>query len=160
MSSEHPHYSAANGVSPGFSTNKNHPSFKRAVKKARQGTKAFALVLILAPLAVCALLSIKNGDGSSLLIGGAVSLLFLVFNLVSMAKARAQKSWDGTVVDKELRTLHDNNQQGSAYYVEYVTDFRDKQGKTRKHKEGTPTNEAHPVYDYLKIGERVRYHPE
>lgn len=148
-------------VSPGFSDRINHPSFRQAIKKARKGTGIFAVLLIAAPIIITLVISIKEDDFVYLGIGAAVSLIFLVINLISAAKRSAEKQWDGVVADKQTRSVRSRDREnGGSYYTEYVTVFRDERGKTKKRTEGTPTNDAHLYYDYLNVGDRVRYHPE
>ncbi len=151
----------SSGIRPGFSKNINHPSFREAMKKSERGTGIFAVLLILAPIVVAFVLSVKDDNFAYLGIGGAVSAAFLIFNLIAAAKKKTEKQWDGTVIDKKTRILRNRNleDRGGRHYTEYTIVFRDARGKIKKYVEGTPTHDAHPVYDYLNVGEQVRYHP-
>lgn len=153
---------AADCIQPGFSNKINHPSFREAMKKTERGTGIFAVLLILAPIIVAFVLSVKDDNFTYLGIGGVISVVFLIFNLISAAGKKTEKQWDGTVVDKQTRTVRDRNleDRGGRHYTEYTIVFRDERGKTKKYVEGTPHNDAHPFYDYLHVGDRVRYHPE
>lgn len=152
----------SSGIRPGFSDKISHPSFREAMQKAARGTGIFAVLLILAPIVVAFVLSIKDDNFSYLGIGGAVSVIFLIFNLISATKKKSEKQWDGTVIDQQIRTVRNRNSEdpGGRHYTKYVTIFRDERGKTKKLTEGTTYNDAHPFYNYLAIGDRVRYHPE
>lgn len=153
---------ASLGIRPGFSDQINHPSFREAMKKTERGTGVFAVLLILAPIVVALVLSVKDENFAYLGVGGAVSVFFLIINLISAVRKKAEKQWDGTVIDKQTRTVCEKNleDRDGRYYTEYTIVFQDARGRTKKHTEGTPKNDAHPFYDYLKAGDRVRYHPE
>lgn len=155
---------ATNGIQPGFSGRIDDPALNAILKKNRKGALIFAVILILLPLAVAFFIGFSKDDFSSLPIGLAVSAVFLVFNLFSLARKKAQNQWDGVVIDKQsrerLKRDPDDSDSGRKAYTEYTVTLRDDRGKKRKITEGTPHNSAHPYFEYLSVGDRVRYHPQ
>lgn len=150
------------GITPGFTTKTSDPTFIGSIKKTGKGTLIFGIVLILLPLLVTFFLSIKNGDFSYMIYGAVISAAFLIENIIMAAKKKADKQWDGTVTDKHTQQGRKRGSEKGEYetYTEYVTVFCDSNGKTRKCVEGTNSNDAHPTFDYLNVGDIVRYHPE
>ncbi len=149
-------------VQIGFSNKVNDPSLQATLQKGKKGTLIFALILVLLPIIVAFGIGVSGDDFSVMPIGFIVSAIMLVFNLVSITKKKSAKQWDGIVIDKQSREKHDRDldDRGRKTYIEYTTILRDDSGKTRKITEGTPGNSAHPYYEYLSIGDRVRFHPQ
>ncbi len=153
--------SVYNAPKMGFSNNINHASFQDALKKTKRGTGIFAVLLIIAPFVIALILSIKDDEPSYLTIGAVISLVFLFFNLIALAKRKAERQWEGQVIDQKTRTTYERNMEDRQRrsYEEYITTFRDNNGKKKTLIEGNVGNDAHPFYDYLNIGDRVRYYP-
>ena len=113
-----------------------------------------AMVLAFAvPILLAVWLAKKKGAHAvPFFIGCAV---FLVFALISLAKNRAEKSYDGTVIDKSKTRTHSEEE---GWTTEYTTVVRLTNGRTKKIKE-TDSN-WFKVYDYLEVGDVFRYHPQ
>ncbi len=148
------------GIEPGYSSKINHPSFRAAVKKTESATGVFTVLLILAALVVTFILGVKNDKLSSyLLIGAVVSAVFLLFNIISLAKAKSEKQWDGVVIDKSIEERRHRDLETKDWTTNtfYVTRISRADGKTKDIEE---KEISHKYYDYLNVGDRVRFHPE
>lgn len=145
----------------GFSDKISDPAIKSAMKSNRKGTTIFAVILILAPVVITLILGVKNDDMSIVGIGAVISVIFLIINLISGAKKKTEKQWDGTVTDKRLETKRkkftsegDRDAQSSTIYI---TQFSTDSGKTKTLEEAAVN---HIYYDYLNVGDKVRYYPQ
>lgn len=146
----------------GFSDRIKDPSIVAMQKKMNRSAGIFFLILIPLPIIATFIVGLVKDDFSYLPVGFVLSAIFLVTNIFSFIKNKAKKSWDGVVTDKKTRNTYERNSNDDERktYTEYTVVFRDDSGKRRKLTEGSPTNDAHPYYDYLNIGDRVRFHPQ
>ena len=143
---------------PGFSDRVTNPEILAAAKKSRRASKAAIFFVVPLPLIGFAIYSAVTGEmemPSALTYGAIVSAVFLVFALISLAKNRAEKSYDGTVIDKSKTRTHSEEE---GWTTEYTTVVRLTNGRTKKIKE-TDSN-WFKVYDYLEVGDVFRYHPQ
>ena len=148
----------------GYSDRVNDPEIAAAMKKNRKFTKIFAVIVVLAPLIVTTILSFVKEDlelSKALIYGGILSLIFLLFSLISMLKAKAKHSYDAVVTDKKTRTRHrqsSSNSDMTESYTEYITVAKTMDGKKKKIVE----QEGHRViaYNYLQVGDRFMFHPQ
>lgn len=150
------------GVKIGFSDRINDPSLKRRMKKNRKGTLIFAIIMILLPITIAFFIGVSNDDFSSLPIGLAVSAVVFVCNFISLVKKKNEKQWDGVVVRKYTKEEchRDGEDHSVSKYTVYIVEVRDDTGKTRNIKEGSYTSSEHIYYDYLNVGDRIRYYPQ
>ena len=148
-------------IRPGFSDKINDPAIRAAMKKSNKVTAVFALLLVLAPLVVTLILGLKNNDFSYLRYGIILATIFMLFSLVSAAKKKGEKQWDGTVIEKHIETRQENTSadgdDGHSTYMLYIVQIRKENGRVKKLKE---KEYNHHYYDYLQVGDRVRYHPQ
>ena len=154
-------YSAPN-FSPGFSNRVNDPEILAAVKKNKKAAKIFALFLIPIPLigfAVYSLVTEKMELQQALIVGGFVSLVFLIFVVFSLIKSRASKAYEAVVIDKKQRERAErSNDDSDSYYTEYITVVKTTDGKKKKIVETSRGIVA--AYYYLPVGVRFKYHPQ
>lgn len=149
------------GIQPGFSDRINDPAVRAAVKRNKKATGVFAFILVLAPIIITLILGIKDNDYKYIGYGAIISAVFLVFNLVSAIKKKTEKQWDGVVIDKHTelrqeRSLSDGDSNYSTHTVYIVRIQKDRGGmKTLEEREYN-----RPYYEYLNLGDRVRYHPQ
>ena len=152
-----------NGIpAPGFSDRVNHPEILKSVKKGRRAAKIFLLFLVPVPVIGFAIYSIFSGEmelPKALLYGGIVSAVFLLFAIISLARSRAEKSYDATVIGKTTElTYRHKNTSDQEMITEYRTLIRTDSGKKRTivEREGSRIL----AYTYMKEGDRFRYHPQ
>ena len=71
------------------------------------------------------------------------------------------KQWDGTVTEKHTETRQEKTSADGddchSTYTLYIVQIRKENGRVKKLKE---KEHNHPYYDYLQVGDRVRYHPQ
>jgi len=79
-------------------------------------------------------------------IGLGIGSMFFLIGLFSAFSGKKEKDFEGEVVEKEVI-----KKNGKAYFMVY---FEDEKGNR---KEISTENDA-TVYDYFKLGEKVRYH--
>ena len=147
-------------IRPGFSEKINDPAIRAAIKKNGKATLIFAVIIILAPIIVTFIIGVKNDDMSVVGGGAVISIIFLVINLISGAKKKGEKQWDGVVIDKcvEKRKRHTPEEdRGIQTSTVYKTTFRTENGKT-KILEETEINNVY--FNYLNVGDKVRYYPQ
>ena len=145
------------GVQRGFSQRVGTPEFKAAMGESnRTNTVVTVLVcLLLAPL-LTLIVALLSPQSRAVLVGACVVVEAIVAVIVVriFVKRYLGKPWDGEVVDQHV----ERERRGNSRHKQnvYVTRFRTDEGESKKHKERT----IHRTYDYLRLGDRVRYHPQ
>ena len=146
---------AAAGITPGFSERMETDEFQTAMKKANR-THVIVLAataVLLAPLLVAIVSVIKPSNVGALVGAGVIVEAIIICIIVYMlAKRFGGKSWDGQVTGKRVSRERSGNSTRRVFITEFTTD----DGRKKKHKART----LHPTYDYLNVGDRVRYHPQ
>lgn len=145
----------------GFSDYCNHPEILAAAK----GNKKFAVgcmwILTLVPLIgfpVAGLLIDDLPFGEAAVIGVGIAIVMLIFNLIALRRTK-KPMWEGVVVNKyskeksEHRGGEDDNYRT---YTEYTTVINTDTGKKKTIVE---RDSGRHMYDYLSVGDRVRFHP-
>lgn len=149
-----PETSAPVGV--GFSKLVDTPEVVAILSKQNKRNNIIFIVGSILPLIVCVIIGIFSEMKFTdlLLIGVAVSLVFFLFGLISKLKKKRSKSYIGTVIEK--KEVQKKKKNDDAYITEYVITIRDDKGKDHKEVEGPLIRS----YNYLNVGERVRYLPQ
>lgn len=148
---------AAAGVTPGFSNRVDTDEFRNAMGKAN---RTFIIVMIIVGVVLAPLVTfiawLISPQSAGLMIGACliVEIIVIIVIVVQLLKRFKGKGWDGEVVEKEVRRERNSgtNTSTKVYVLKCVTD----EGKKKTHKE----RGRHELYDYLKVGDRVRYHPQ
>lgn len=155
-------YSAA-GKPVGFSEKINDPALQRLAKKQKSAklSMIFAILPVIG-FAIYGAVSDKMEFTTALLIGIAVGAVFFIIGLFGALKRR-KPGWDGAVIDKKITRRSELNRDTKRYeyYNEFVIVFRTDSGKQEKHVTSDRGGGARSrlFFDYLRIGDRVRYHP-
>lgn len=148
-------------VRAGFSGYCNHPEILEAARKNRKTGIGCLWVLTLVPLIgfpVAGLLVEDLPFTEAVVIGVGIALVMFIVNLFALRRA-SRPMWEGVVEDKtrkersERRSSEDSN---DSTYIEYTTVIRTQDGKKKTIVEKDSGNH---MYDYLSVGDRVRYHP-
>ena len=140
----------------GFSNRVNDPAVLEAIRKSNKAAGIFAVIIIPLPFIGFIIASFFSSELSRLeavILGALVSLVFLVFYVVSAARKKTAKGWDGVVTEKYTTVKYGEDDEETFYIVKMRTD----DGRTKKLKE---KEFSHRYFDYLNIGDRVRYHPQ
>lgn len=143
----------------GFSNTYNDPSIALAAKKNRKTSIGCMGVLVIVPFLgflLAGLFIDEFAINEALIIGGSISLLMLLINLITLARSK-KPIWEGQVVDKTVKekSKHSNSDD-SETYTEYTTVIKTLAGKSKRI---TERDSRRDMYDYLKVGDRVRYYP-
>ncbi len=154
----------SNGVQIGFSNRINDPLLAAKVKKQKTGAFVFGLILVPAPLIITFVIGIMKDDFTYLKIGFFVSLVFLVCNVISTVTKKCKKQWDGVVTRKYTQEVREHNKEDGEKnyytYTQYILEVQKDNGTMTKIKEGNKGVSTHMYYDYLNVGDRIRYYPQ
>ena len=148
---------------PGFSNRVNDPEIIAAVKKNRKAAGIFAFILVPIPLIGFMIFSAVTNAiefGNAFLVGGLVSLVFLIFALYGLVKNKTEKPYDAVVVDKKDEwTYGKRDTDGERESVhEFITIVKTDDGRTKRIVERGGARVM--AYSYLNVGDRFRYHPQ
>lgn len=144
----------------GFSEKIHDISIQTALKKGRIATVFFAFVLFLAPFVILFAISVMEGEPMNVAQAVWISGAFIIASLLYKIVKSAEGMWDGTVVDKYTKVKHDNKSEGYATCTYYIVEIRKDRGGRKKLEEREHSKSFASYYDYLQIGDRVRYHPQ
>ena len=146
----------------GFSDRYNCPEILAAAQKNMKSSIGCMWILVFVPLIGFPIAGLLMDDfpfGESLLIGIGIALVMLTVNLLALRRTK-QPMWEGVVVNKyskeksEHRGGEDDNYRT---YTEYTTIINTDAGKKKTIVE---KDSGRHMYDYLSIGDRVRFHPK
>ncbi|WP_352418229.1 zinc ribbon domain-containing protein [Proteiniborus sp.] len=147
----------------GFSERYNSPDILEAARKNRKSSIGCMWILVFVPLVGFPIAGLLMDDfpfGESVVIGVGIALMMLIVNLFGLRRAK-QPMWEGVVTNKFSKERHHHNRtndESDTYstYTEYTTVIRMDTGKEKKLIE---RDSQRDMYDYLAVGDRVRYHP-
>lgn len=132
----------------GYSQKINDPAFDNYLRKSRKWKFQFSLIIAAIAIAgfyLYGAFSDEMDNPEALRIGLVIGTLFLAIGLLS-AKSSNSASWDGLVIDKKIRKTEK--------YTVYTVYIKSQAGKVYERRY---ENDA-TVYNYYKIGDRVRFH--
>ena len=145
---------------PGFSTRINDPEIQAAVNKNRRASRIFLLLFMPVPVIVAAIYARVTGEMElgQAIIGGAVvsGIIFLINILIGMSHS-AKHSYEAVVIDKRYEYEHKTNDSTANEYV-YKTIVRTTDGHKKVIRETSHIPRS--AYEYLRVGDRFRYHPQ
>ncbi|MGI6150543.1 MAG: zinc ribbon domain-containing protein [Christensenellales bacterium] len=143
----------------GFSDRCHSPEILAAAQKNKKLAIGCMWMLVFVPLIgfpVAGLLMDDFPFGESLIIGVGIALIMLVVNLLALRRTR-QPMWEGVVVHKYSKEKIDHSSDDSySTYTEYTTVINTDAGRKKTIVE---RDSRRHMYDYLSVGDRVRYHP-
>ncbi|NLB60988.1 MAG: zinc-ribbon domain-containing protein [Clostridiales bacterium] len=155
--------------SVGFSDKINDPKILESIEKRKKFSRGCAFIMIPLPLIIYLIVSFVSEEVETidaLVIGGAISFVFFLFILLSLYISSAKRGWDGVVIDKrykdKTRRVNNGDNWEIEHYDEYVITFRTDSGKKERCVESFYQGRAVDLdyYQYLEIGDRVRYNPQ
>ncbi len=143
----------------GFSKYAQHPEILAAAKGNKKASLIFVWGLALAALIGFPAAGWIREDfpfGEALIIGGLLFLLAILIGVYALCRAK-RPVWEGTVVNRYSRERREHRGEDYAHsYTEYTTVIRTDAGEKKTIVE---KDSRRYMYDYLAIGDRVRYHP-
>lgn len=148
----------------GFSGRINDPEVIKNIEDDNKKGRGCIFIGIPLPLIILLIAGVVTDEVSTtdaLVIGGGISFVFLIGYLFASSLGKAKHTWDGVVTDKKtknkIRRFRDGEVQS---YTEYTVYFRTDKGKKEMSvKRSYNDPEFNIYYNYLSIGDRVRYHP-
>ncbi|MDD4297150.1 MAG: zinc ribbon domain-containing protein [Ruminiclostridium sp.] len=145
----------------GFSDRCNSPEILAAAQENKKFSIGCMWILVFVPLIgfpVAGLLMDDFPFGESLVIGVGIALIMLVVNLLALRKTK-QPIWEGVVINKysKEKSEHRGGEEDNyRTYTEYTTVINTDAGKKKTIVE---RDSGRHMYDYLSVGDRVRFHP-
>lgn len=148
----------------GFSDRYRSPEILTAAKESKKTSMGCMWIMVLVPLLGFPLAGLLMDDfplGEALVIGVGIALIMLVINLFALSGTK-KPIWEGTVVNKysKERSEHKRTEGESdtySTYTEFTTVITTDSGKKKTIVE---KNSGRHMYDYLSVGDRVRFHPK
>lgn len=142
----------------GFSELYNHPEILEAARSNRKSSILFMWILVIVPLIGFPIAGLLMDDfpfGESLVIGTGIALVMLIINLLALRRAK-KPMWEGVVTNKFTKEKYEHKDDSSSTYTEYTVAITTDTGK----KKTIVARRNREMYDYLSVGDRVRYHPK
>ena len=144
--------------SAGYSRLVDSKEVVAALKKNNRVSNIAVAVFVVLPFLgflIYGAVSDKMDVGKAAVYGIIISAIFAFVSLIVAIRHKLDKPFEGTVVDKK-KTFRSGNSQvrGGKSRTKYTVRFECEDGKRRKKEVNIP------VYEYLEIGERVRYLPQ
>ena len=128
-----------------------------ALKKNNRVSNIAVAVFVVLPFLgflIYGAVSDKMDVGKAAVYGIIISAIFAFASLIVAIKHKLDKPFEGTVADKKKSFRSGSSQvRGGKSRTKYTVRFDCEDGKRRKKEVSIP------VYEYLEIGERVRYLP-
>ncbi len=144
----------------GFSDRCHSPEIMAAAQKSKKTSIGCMWILVFVPLIGFPAAGLLMDDfpfGESLIIGALLAIIMLAVNLLALRKTR-QPMWEGVVVNKysKEKSEHRGEDDNRQTYTEYTVVIRTDAGRKKTIVE---RKSGRNMYDYLSVGDRVRFHP-
>ncbi len=153
-----------NGIpEPGWSDRENDAEILAGLERNRKAAFKWGIVTVLIALVAPAAVSMFVPDSlkmdHAVKLGCVIAGAIVVCSLLSKLFHAFKKPYEGVVTDKreELRRSGDK-EGGRSYERMYVTYVRLADGGKKKIKESHTY--AHSAWEYLKVGDRFKFHPK
>ncbi|WP_298367994.1 hypothetical protein [uncultured Lutibacter sp.] len=134
-----------------YSLKIHDPAFKQHIKNTKNYRYQFGFGLAIVAVAGFYLYgetSSEMDNPEALYIGLGIGGMFFLIGIYAMLSVKKTPSWDGEVVEKEII-----EKGKSTDFVVYIADQRNKKHEIRSENDAT-------IYNYYKVGEKVRFHGE
>lgn len=147
------------GALVGWSARSNDPEILAAAQKNKKSAIGCTWILaLLFPIGflLAGLFVDEVPLNEAIIIGVGLGLMMLIINLMRIRDMK-KPIWEGVVIDKfhKERREHSGDDDWTTY-TEYTTVIRTDTGKKKRIVE---RDSRRFMYDYLAVGDRVRYHP-
>ena len=147
---------------PGWSDRINDPEILAGVERNRKTALTWCCIAIIIALVAPFLVSIFVENTitqmEALKIGGVIAGAIAIFSLFSRLSHSIKNSYEGEVIDKREELEHRSNKNGDSYKTRYVTYVKRSDGSRTKIKDFTKL--ATSAWEYLRVGDRFKYHPQ
>jgi hypothetical protein len=148
----------------GFSERINDPEVIKKIEERNKKGRGCIIIGVPLPLIIFLIVSFASEEVrtvDALVFGGGISVVILLFFVFGSFLTNAKRTWDGIVVDKKTKNRSRRFRDGEVqHYTDYIIYFRTDSGK-KKISVGSSNGgpDYRDYYDYLNVGDRVRYHP-
>ena len=151
-----------NGIpAPGWSDRVNDPEILAGLERNRKAAFLWTCIGMGLAFAIPAAVSkfVENSISMSdaVKLGGLIAGIMFICAIFSKLAKSMKNAYEGEVIDKREEVRHRSRKDGDSYSTEYVTYVRTSDGRTKKIKESHTF--AYSAWEYLKVGDRFRYHP-
>lgn len=148
----------------GFSPRINDPAFAKYIKNSNSWSALFSLILAVVAIAgffIYGETGSEMENPQALYIGFGIGGMFVFIALLQILGRKRSKTWDGIVVDKQVKSKRrrqsTGNEDNDYYWVDY-TEFavviRQSNGKLHQ----LTAADDDTVFNYYQINDRVRHH--
>ena len=144
----------------------NDQAFKRYQKNATKYSLIFSLILCVIAVGgffIYGETSVEMDNPQALYIGMGIGGMFITIALIQIIQRAKSKTWDGVVTDKKVEEKRRKKYSSGSglfkrkYYEEYVLYAVHIKGENG-HEQTLRSEDDSTVYDYYKIGDKVRHH--
>lgn len=146
---------------PGWSDRINDPEILAGIERNRKTALTWCCVAIIialvAPFAVSIFVENSLSQMDALKVGCAISGIIAVCSLFSRLSHSMRNAYEGEVTDKR-EELHHRSSKDDSYSIRYVTYVKRSDGGRTKIKDSSKG--AASAWQYLKVGDRFKYHPQ
>lgn len=142
----------------GWSERSHDPQILEAARKNKKSAVGCAWIFVaLFPIGflLAGLFIDEMPLGEGLIIGTVLGVLMLIINFMRI-KDMKKPVWEGVVTEKFQKERRRHRDDNADTYTEYTTVIRTDAGKKKRIIE---KDSRRDMYDYLAVGDRVRYHP-
>lgn len=143
----------------GYSLKVDSPEMEKYLGKQRKWRNIFLVLVVLGPIVgflIAAQFSRNMTTEDAVIYGPCVSLIMFCFGIYPTVKQKLQKSYIGAVIDKYSKTKIIDDENTTRIRTTYYIVTRDQRGKKHKHK----STGYEGVYDFLEVGDEIRYLPQ
>lgn len=149
----------------GFSERINDPEVMKEIEDRNKKGRGCIIIGIPLPFIIFLIVSFATEEVSTvdaLIFGGGISVVFLLLYLFAAYLSKAKHSWDGIVINKKSKNKSRRFSDGEIQnYIQYTIYFRTDSGKKEiSVSHSNDGSDYRDYYDYLNVGDRVRYHPQ
>ena len=147
-----------NTVPVGWSSKSSHPEILEAAYKNKKFTMGCAWIfMLLFPIGflLAGLFMDDMPLNEAIIIGVGLGAIMLIINLVRI-KGMKRPVWEGVVAEKFHKKRQRHRDDTVDTYTEYTTVIKTDAGKKKRIIE---KDSGRHMYDYLSVGDRVRYYP-
>jgi hypothetical protein len=134
-------------------------AFDKYLRNTRNWKFQFSLILAALAIAGFSLygaLSDEMDNPEALQIGMGIGLMFILIGFISGKSNSNNRSWDGVVIDKKIKKTTKNIDYGYGKAERYIFTVFIKSETGKVHEKSSENDDT--VYNYYKIGDKVRYH--
>ncbi len=144
--------------SGGYSQRVDSEEIKAYLAMQRRWLNLCLVIMVIAPIVGFCIYALCSSDitiAEAFTYGPIVSLIMFCCGIYPTIKQKMQKSYIGTVIEKREKTVHWDDDYDSNRVTYYIV-TRDTNGKKHTHK----SSGYRGIYNYLRVGDEIRFLPQ